>query len=44
MRGKCIDVTDRQEAVGGFGRDGQSLGAVFICNASMGKMRYAAIP
>lgn len=44
VRGKCIDVTDRQEAVGGFGRDGQSLGAVFTCNAPMGKMRYAAIP
>lgn len=29
MRGKCIDVTDRQEPVDGFGRDGQSLGAVF---------------
>lgn len=29
VRGKCIDVTDRQEAVGGFGRDGQSLGGAF---------------
>lgn len=29
VRGKCIDVTDRQEAVDGFGRDGQSLGRRF---------------
>lgn len=45
VRGKCIDVTDRQEAVGGFGRRWSEFGeAFFICNAPIGKMRYAAIP
>lgn len=46
VRGKCIDVTDRQGAVGGkrlWKRMVRVWGGVFICNAPMEKMRYAAI-